>query len=291
MFSKKAFAAPTFLYAGPAKCGSSWLAKVLSEHPDVFVPPAKDIMYFDRHYDWSSEWYFSFFPKGPHSQAGEVCHNYFEFPLAARRIRDRLPNVKLIFILRDRVDRTVSQWIYEQSVGRDLRTPFEDFARRADIAAINDYVANLTRYFDLFSREQIKVLFFDDLARDPAQLARDVFDFLNVDNNFAPPSVNKRVLPASRPRFGAASVVAYHAAQAIRVLGGANFVGWVKRSDIFNRVMFRSDAPRPAPPAEVLQVLWEEFSRDNEALSRLLGRSLPPHWYTSPHARAITKRG
>jgi len=144
-------------------------------------------MYFDRHYDRPATWYLSFFPADGR-KAGEVCHNYFEHPEAARRIHALLPGVKLIFILRDPVDRTVSHWLYERAIGLSRGLELEMFARRPDIAAINDYHANLARYQALFPPEQMLVLFYDELAADPAGLMRRGVALLAVGAGVSPPA-------------------------------------------------------------------------------------------------------
>lgn len=51
---------PNFLYIGGYKSGSSWIYEALREHPQVFVPPAKDIQFFDVYYDKGIKWYLSF---------------------------------------------------------------------------------------------------------------------------------------------------------------------------------------------------------------------------------------
>ena len=69
---------PDFLYIGASKAGSSWIYEILREHPEVFVPLAKDIQFFDWHYDKGIDWYLSFFRPGRGKRAiGEVSHDYF----------------------------------------------------------------------------------------------------------------------------------------------------------------------------------------------------------------------
>ena len=69
---------PNFLYIGAEKAGSSWIYEILREHPQVYVPPAKDIQFFDKNFDKGIEWYLSLFGSGAGQIAiGEVSHDYF----------------------------------------------------------------------------------------------------------------------------------------------------------------------------------------------------------------------
>ena len=84
---------PTFLFVGADKCGSTWLFKVLQQHPQCFVPAAKDIYFFDRYYGRGLQWYASFFSSAPRSARaiGELSHDYLYSEQAAERIASTLP--------------------------------------------------------------------------------------------------------------------------------------------------------------------------------------------------------
>ncbi len=129
---------------------------------------------------------------------GEASHSYLYQPMAPERIYRYAPDMKLIAILRNPVERAFSH--YSKMV-RNAREPVAEFARalEEEEARINDhwwpdfhyvqiglYGAQLKRYFDLFEREQIKVYLYEDLKSDPAGVLRDVFRFLGVDDGFVP---------------------------------------------------------------------------------------------------------
>jgi hypothetical protein len=278
---------PTFIYAGPPKSGSTWLGRILSEHPDVFVPQAKDIMYFDSHYDRPISWYHSFFARsGSASQAGEVCHNYFDYAHAAERIRTHLPDVKLLFILREPVERAVSHWVFERALGMGNGIDFAGFCRRPDIAAINNYVANLSRYYERFPSAQIRVFFYAQIKSDPAALIREVYEFLGVDPTFVPPSLRRRILSARETRWPLLSATAYRMAKWIRRRGGANLVGWLKKRSLLHRVLFKKLGERPRVPVADLEAFFESQRATFSELSRLTGKEVPGEWHISPPHRA-----
>lgn len=82
---------PNFIYIGPDKAGSSWLHEVLLTHHQVFMPPAKDLYFFDRYYDRGLGWYLGQFAGATSDQSvvGEVCQDYLFSSQAPLRIRSR----------------------------------------------------------------------------------------------------------------------------------------------------------------------------------------------------------
>ncbi len=274
---------PTFLYIGASKSGSSWMFEILREHPDVFVPVAKDIFYFDRHFDRSEDWYRSFFaPAGEAKAVGELCHDYFLREDVADRIQERLPGVKLFASLREPVAKLVSMFYFFRATRLPPEVTFAEFTSRPEILAQCDYLGNLTPYFERFPRENVSVFFFDELKADAADLARRVFAFIGVDPDFEPAAVGKRVLGARRPRSFLVALLAYRTAQVLRRLGGANLVGRVKRHPLFERILYDRLRDRPEVDLETRVRLHERFVDSFDALGELIGRPVPRAWYDPP---------
>ena len=128
---------PTFLFIGPDKTGSTWLYEVLRQHAACYVPPVKDIYFFDRHYERGLDWYLSFFEPAPAGSlaAGELSHDYLFSPQAADRIARDLPNVRLLTSLRDPAERTFSHYLYMIRSGRtrlDFAAALEQFPELVD---------------------------------------------------------------------------------------------------------------------------------------------------------------
>ena len=271
---------PTFLYIGAGKAGSSWMFEALREHPEVYVPVAKDLQFFDTNYSKGLHWYFGFFTDGEnHKAVGELSHNYFRSQETAVRIFEALPQVKLLCTLREPVDRTVSAFIHARAVGLDTSIDFEDFAFRPEIIAASDYLRNLRPFYDRFPRQNIQVLFFDDLRKDPTAFLRQVYRYLEVDVDFIPTRLSEKVLTAREARSWRLARIAYRAAGLLRSFGHANLVGRIKRLPIFEFSLYRRLPNKPEVPPEVRERLGALFSTDYEALARLIGRDLPGSWY------------
>jgi hypothetical protein len=292
---KESLALPDFLLIGVAKAGTSWIFEILREHPDVFVPVAKDIMFFNRYYAKGLAWYSRFFAERTDEKVGgELSHDYYLSEETARRIHDTLPDAKLICCLRETVDKLISAYVYNISTGHATMS-FEDYVNYGEVsrnrkAAFDEYVEvsfarqveyyeNLKPYYDLFPREQILILFFEDLKRDPAGFARRLYAFLGVDPDFVPPSLHERSNPARVARNPLLAHTVFRIAQVFRGLGMANFVGAVKRNKVFNALLYRAEKPAVVVSEEARHRVYERYRPTYERLEELIGRPLPREWY------------
>jgi hypothetical protein len=130
--------------------------------------------------------------------AGEVSPSYMFYPGTAERIHQRLPNVHLIAILRDPVERAFSEYWHHWKIGRRLNGDFLRFVLTEDVEAeprLDDYqdcvrrglyYRQLEPYFRMFDREQLLILLYDDLKSAPASLMQCVYEFINVDSGYTP---------------------------------------------------------------------------------------------------------
>lgn len=200
-----------FIYVGGPRCGSTWLAAVLSDHPEVFIPPSKEIHFFNDRMPYRFEYryprgmahYLSFFDQAePGQLRGDISPFYFLDPNAAWRIHRHLPDAKIISFLRDPVDMLYSLYLLLRQ--RERRAPsFEaELEANPQLLDLCRFDRLLQPYFDLFERERVLVLLHGDLRRDAKATARQVFRFLGVDEDFAPPSLERKFNLAvdSQPR-------------------------------------------------------------------------------------------
>ena len=273
---------PNFLFIGPDKTGSTWLHRVLLQHPDCYVPSCKDIYFFDRYYDRGMEWYLSFFRNAPSNVKvlGELSHDYLFSDAAAERIASELPGVKLISSLRDPAERSFSHYLYMVRSGR-TRDSFENaLTKFPELIDKSLYHKHLSRYFARFDRSQMGIFFFEDLKADPERFARTIFEFLdlafldNIDRN-------NTVLPASRPRSFILARIAKIGANISRDMGLTTLVGTIKYS-FLAKLLYRnySEDNRPQLDPEVRLTLLKLFEPDIRRLQDLLQKDLS-HWFAA----------
>lgn len=203
---------PNFLIIGAGKAGTTSVYHYLRQHPEVFVSPIKEPAFFvweGQSQDLIPAWrmpvrslaaYAALFDGVRHEKAiGEASPTYLVDPRAAARIRHRLPQARLIAILRDPVERAFSSYCMHLRDGRERRS-FEqavadellDWPCRSRIQPHRSYLwyglyaHHLGPYLTLFERSQLKICLFDDLAADPPGFMRQLFRFLEVDDGFVP---------------------------------------------------------------------------------------------------------
>jgi len=179
---------PNVLIVGAAKCGTTSLHEYLDRHPEVAMSHEKELDFFVEEKSWGRgvEWYASQFADA--RVRGESSPSYTVFPRyrgVPERIRHVVPEAKLIYLVRDPIDRIVSHFLHRQVVRPGaIEDAFADAGRREGLVAPSRYWLQLERYLEHFAHEQILVVDSDDLrARRDETLAR-VFGFLGVDPQF-----------------------------------------------------------------------------------------------------------
>lgn len=194
---------PDFLIGGAPRSGTTWLYEALDRHPGVYmakpVKPEPKFFLVDDLYakglDHYRQTWFGAVPPG--RVAGEKSTDYLESAPAAERIARDLPAVRLIFLLREPVDRAHSNYLWTRMNGLETESferalaleeererslpPRLKFARPFSYYSRGLYADLLRPYFDRFDPAQILVLKFEDIASEPARLLGRVHAFLGVE--------------------------------------------------------------------------------------------------------------
>jgi hypothetical protein len=195
---------------GAYKSGTSALHHALRKHPGVFVPQKKEPNFFAfadgaatdnpaaaRSVVLEKNYLRLFHRAGADAVVGEVSPEYMTNPAACRRIAATVPEVRLVAILRNPVERAYSDYLMYRRDGDERCERFGDALDQQDqryargdptgyYLRTGFYAGQLRPYFDRFPREQIHVLLHDDLRADHHQALADVFRFLGVDPSFTP---------------------------------------------------------------------------------------------------------
>ena len=165
---------PSFLVIGATKCGTTSLHGWLSRHPEVFMSPWKEMRFFMPGYRWAkgSDWYRAQFAGAGAARAvGEASNGYArgsEHPGVPERVRTLLPDVRLIYLIRDPMRRLVSHYRHRVATGRESGSP--ENAVRSDPAYVETgcYGKELERWLAIFPRAQLLVIRSEHLFADPA---------------------------------------------------------------------------------------------------------------------------
>lgn len=193
---------PVFLGIGAQKAGTTWLHHVLKQHPDLCLPQSKETHFFETPevFDKGVDWYETLFSHAaPHQLCGEVTPGYLWTappPAAAHlpwqnshredipaRVRTVLgPDIKLIVILRNPVDRAISAVVHHASKGRiDLaKDDMQQVFRRFGIAHIGFYASHIAHWLAHFPRNRFGFFVLERAKADTTGFYGSVFDFLGV---------------------------------------------------------------------------------------------------------------
>ena len=193
---------PDFVIAGAPRSGTTWLYVLAQRHPRLAMaePMAPEPKFFlvdelwQRGVDFYSKNWFDALPAG--RILGEKSTNYLEAPEVAERMSRVLPRAKLIFLLRNPVERAYSNYLWSRQNGletetferalaleeqreRDLAPQFR-YARPHAYFTRGLYAEHLARFFCCFPRAQILILRHEDVAARPERVAADFHRFLGV---------------------------------------------------------------------------------------------------------------
>lgn len=299
---------PTFLVLGAAKSGTTSLCDRIAQHPNVFFSTPKEPVFFELEYDLGLEYYWKRYFKDWAGQdavgEGRVYNLYL--PYVPARIRESIPDARLIVILRNPVDRAYSHWwhrvtrgyeqrSFEQAVEEEFRIHEEGggFASNGDSEAwrrnfypnsahmytadlrrvyyveMGYYVQQLRRYYDLFPASRIKVLLFDDFVANPDPAAQMIYKFLNL-RPFAGGS-------DTGPQNVALNTVKGRLAFRLERIGWRTGLGTVVPKNIRTRIrklLSRNQGQRPPMDKHIEQRLKAHYAPSNAELQRLIGRGL-----------------
>jgi hypothetical protein len=207
---------PDFIVIGAAKAGTTSLYGWLSGHPFVSPASTKEVHFFDYNFFRGEDWYRAHFPLASARDAfanehgrpfltGEASPSYVSHYWAPQRIAAMLPDVKLIMLLRNPVDRAYSQFRMSQREGEEPLESFEEALAKEDerldaerAHSLADprynswpigcwsyqmrsrYAEQLERWLPLFPREQFLFLDSEELSREPERALQRVYDFLGL---------------------------------------------------------------------------------------------------------------
>ncbi|MEZ5921062.1 MAG: sulfotransferase [Parvularculaceae bacterium] len=219
---------PTFIIFGASRSGTTGLYTYLKQHPEIFMSPLKETNFFayegrlldcrgpGAEYVNNSitrfEDYAALFHKAGDAKArGEASPLYLYVPGTAERIKARLPDVRLIAILRNPVEQAFSHYLYAK---RQMLEPLDDFNAALDeeqarvnagwqpmfhYARFPRFAEQLRPYFEAFDRRHINIYLYEDLQEEPAAVLKSIFQFVGVDDSFVP-DINYRPNAGGVPR-------------------------------------------------------------------------------------------
>lgn len=294
---------PNFLIIGAAKAGTTSLYSYLQEHPQIYMSSPKEPRYFTpelymiynngvrqggRRKALSFAEYCQLFQAASDEIAiGEASTEYLYIPQAPERIKKCIPNVKLIAILRNPIERAFSAFCYQLRDGYETLT-FEQ-ALQAEEKRIKDgfrpgwhykqvgfYSAQVKRYLENFHPEQIKIYLYEELEDNSTAVAQDVYKFLEVEAAYTPDLTRQNISGIPKSRLLQDMFTKDNPLKsALKPLLPIQL-----RKSIYQGIRKHNLGTKPVLPLKIRQELIELYREDIGQLQALIQKDLS-HWLIS----------
>lgn len=192
---------PDWITIGAMKAATSSLHRYLAEHPQISTSEPKELDFFveKKYNELGIDWYRQQFTDPPNAlSAGESSVNYtkvHEFPGVPERMHRHLPDVKLIYILRDPIKRAESQWIHSVGAGEwrgDFDSSVADPQTSLPIQG-SCYWKQLQEFLKFYDPSQIKIMSYEQLSAEPHAAVREVLEYIGLDSDWTHPLIGKKI--------------------------------------------------------------------------------------------------
>lgn len=278
---------PDFYCVGAGKSGTTSLYEIFKQHPQVFLPSVKEPYYFvedsihQNRFDKQS--YLQLYEDAlPNQITGDFSPGYFISSEAASRIFKRNPAARIIIILREPVSRAFSDYLMYKQRGRTtlgFMDAIQQEINRIDRSETEDpffvytgcYGTHVQRFMDVFSRENILILFMEDLIKQPKILYANVCDFLEIEQvAMKESSLNKKSNQYVEARSFLLNNLLY--AKPLKYLLGRVLPDSMKQSGrhVRQKLVYRA-AKKPEMPCEIWTLLLPIFREEIGKLQELIG--------------------
>ncbi|MEM9739552.1 MAG: sulfotransferase [Pseudomonadota bacterium] len=262
---------PDFILVGAMKCGTSTLAKQLDAQDGVFMAMPKEPNYFsdDAVYARGDAWYRSLFnPALEGDLKGEASTHYTKlptYPQTVTRMARVLDRPRILYMIRNPMNRAVSHYIHEWSESRMSNRPEHAFATHSEIVDYGRYGMQIRPYIDSFGAENVMLTSLEQINRDADAAFARICEFLGMPQGAAwQYAIDAQNVSSRRVRKipMQALLLDNPAAQALRrTLVPKGVRRWVRER--------RSMTTRPEIPASLKARMQDHFLQDREQLAEL----------------------
>ncbi len=306
---------PAFIIVGAMKAGTTSLHYILSQHKDIFIPN-REIMFFDiddieqnfdffvqtskewQFFDYKTnfeeylKWYKSFFREAKKGQLiGEDSTTYMASSKAPSRIANLIPNVKLIFMLRNPVSRTYSNYWHLVRGGHAIYD-FENTLRYMPGTLLKRslYKQQIERYKNYFPDSQMKFIIFEDFIKNTQQNIDEICKFLGLRTSIDISKIDTHKNATMIPRYIKLQIFYNYISRTQRLVTqqfGSHLPNlsktkpnrfWRRMDKLDCKFNFTSNKSYPKMKIETRRFLERLFFKENRGLSELIGRDIKEYW-------------
>lgn len=178
---------PRFIVIGAMKAGTTSLHHYLDAHPDLFLPATKELNFFrdERSFARGQAWYQQQFAgAGPQQVPGEVSPDYTKHPHhtgAAERMHATCPDVRLVYVVREPIERMTSMYLHQVLAGRESRPVDTALLEDDHYLQVSRYGMQADRYLRLFHRDRLLVVATEELGTLRGPVLSRIHRFVGVE--------------------------------------------------------------------------------------------------------------
>jgi len=295
------------------KCATSSLHHLLRQHEQVHLPDGETHFFcvddpvqhsdfffparaaserapdYERDFAHNLEWYRAFFDSAaPDQQIGDYSTTYLPAPDAPERISTLLPDAKLIFMLRDPVARTYSHYWHRVKTGRAVHSFEHELQHGPSTLLLRGfYKPQLKRYLRHFSRDQMKVVLFEEFVADTQTVVDEVCAFLGLTSTVNVAEANAHQNRSPVPRWPGLQRVLNYWATGVEGRGDRSLPyaqkpqsPYVLQGLVYHLRQLNLTTRRETPPMRdaTRKCLAQIFARKNRGLGDLLDVDPAKHW-------------
>ena len=264
-----------FCCVGPQRTASSWLQEVLQCHPNVCLPRGvKETMFFDSRFAKGQDWYNWHFNHAKEGQkCGEIAPTYFDSREACDRIALVQPDIKIIIMVRNPIERAFSLYRHHLSKGR-IRMDFQNaLLKHPDLISSGKYAEHSTYWESTIPRNQILYVWQDQVITNPESVLNIICDFIDIPRLEKLPAVASNVVNhATAPRSKLLALAFSSISTALRSASLYKVVDIAKSIGL--KSIFAGGKPVEPLTPEIRKQLAAEFESDIAWLENHLGRDL-----------------
>lgn len=275
---------PNFLIVGAQKAGTTTLYDILKRHPEVNMSLVKEINFFtsEKKISKGLEYYSSFFrpPNINQKVTGEASPGYMNFEGVPKMIKDKLGDIKIVMILRDPIDRAMSQYwdnrrhlsefLNESEIVQKYLTEIYSTSSRGYFSR-GVYIKYIKEYLKYFKREYIHIIILEELIREPESILLELYKFLGISSSKETLKLNK----ASN-----SSIIWDNKLYLYFLNNPSKNIMLPKHLRRFLFFGAKTNYKYPHPSSEIIKILQDFYEPWNKELESFLGRKMT-FWKTS----------
>jgi len=278
---------PNLFLIGAKKAGTTSLQRYLGLHPQIFMSDPKEPKHFSKKNNWSrgNGRYLKLFEAATGMPiVGEASHHYTHLPASkgvAERIKEFNPSARFIYIVRDPIERAISQYWWNWQNGNEWRDPLEAIKSDPQYRDLSNYPLQLEPYLRLFGRAALKIIVLEELSENPQKKMNEVYSWLGVESSLVKIDtaihIHKTGEELKRPRKSFSFMTR-----------GLESALWIRlrssipkrvRSLVFRILGERGGRKNRSDLGEVADYLRDDMILQTAELSKIAGRTFP-QWTT-----------